>query len=88
MDNLDNTKKTIKKDYLKIIKLWGEGEKYYDLYHMIVYFIKGCKYYLDSKDDMNHIYNRMTGTDDIKDIVNDFIYGDIYLKLRKEILSF
>ncbi len=87
MDDLDNTKRMIKKDYLNIIDSWGKGGTYYDIYHMIVYLIKGCKYYLKSKDQMDHIYNRMIGTDEIKDIVNDFIFGEIYSNLRKEIMS-
>lgn len=71
----------MRKDYNKIIQAWIDGKNYNDIYHMILEWIENQ----ESRDkDIEDIYNRMKNGDETNDIVEDFIYGNKYEKIRSK----
>ena len=73
---------TIKDEYARIIKFWENGMRYGDLYVLIVDWIGRYKMIIRSPS-LPHLISRLC-TEDIKMLVNDFIFGDIYADLRSE----
>lgn len=71
----------IRKDYNKIMQAWIDGKNHNDIYHMILRWIENQKY---RDKDMEDIYNRMRNGDETNDIVENFIYGSKYEKLRSK----
>jgi hypothetical protein len=81
-----------KDGYNNIIKAWIDGKNHSDIYHMISKWIdhtKNQEEYNNKKDivDMiDDINYRMYNNDETHDIVEDFIYGSRYNKLRSKFL--
>ena len=75
----------IKEDFNNIFKSWINGLNHNDIYHMILYWIQE---YIEDVEDievkqiMKNIILRMEKNDETNDIVEDFIYGDLYKKIR------
>jgi hypothetical protein len=77
----------IKYEFNNIINAWTKGYSHNDIYHMILSWIKDNIHELSNmniKNIINDIYNRMINNDNTQDIVDDFIYGKKYSKLREE----
>ncbi len=79
---------SVKNEFNKIIKAWIDEASHSDIYHMILKWIESNKDILydnnNVRDDIEDIYVRMNRDDDIRDIVEDFIYRERYSKLREE----
>jgi len=78
----------IKSEFDNIIKAWIKGYSHNDIYHMILAWIEHntdeLSVNINTKNTVNNIYNRMINNDNTQDIVDDFIYGKKYSKLREE----
>lgn len=78
----------IKSEFNNIINVWIKGYSHNDIYHMILAWIEHnineLSLNINTKDSINDIYKRMINNDSTQDIVEDFIYGEKYSKLRKE----
>lgn len=80
----------IKRDFNRIIQAWIDGRSHSDIYRMILDWIsiilQDSKLLTDNCiiTDIQDIYNRMRNGDETNDIVEDFIYGNIYERLRSK----
>jgi hypothetical protein len=76
-------------EYLMIHKAWNDAESYGDIYDMIVDWIEE---YMDSlktneaRKEANELWDRFESSDDTKEIVEDFIHGDRYAEIRREMI--
>ncbi len=79
-----------KTEYTKIQFSWTKGESYSDLYSLIAKWTLKWKEnaYLQSKvkDEIEDLLKRMD-FESIQEIVEDFIFGERYLKLRTAVLA-
>jgi hypothetical protein len=79
-----------KTEYIEIQFAWTKGESYSDLYHLIATWVKKWKEeaQLQSKlkEEIEDILKRMD-FESIQGIVEDFIFGERYLKLRTAVLA-
>ena len=76
---------SLKEEYNKIIKAWVNNISMSDIYHMILEWIEKNKSIVTNQEIvaiMNDIEKRMENNDELNDIVEDFIYGVKYQKLR------
>ena len=76
---------SVKEEYNKIIKAWINNVSMSDIYHMILEWIGKNKSIATNEEIvtiMNDIEKRMENNDELNDIVEDFIYGVKYQKLR------
>ena len=73
---------TIKDEYRIIHDLWNKGIQYGDLHPLIVDWISKYKTIIRAKS-LPHLISRLY-TDEMKMVVNDFIFGEMYLDLRDE----
>jgi hypothetical protein len=75
----------IKEDFNNIFKSWINGLNSNDIFYMILYWIQE---HIEDVEDVDVKYNmkniilRMETNDEINNIVEDFIYGDLYKKIR------
>jgi hypothetical protein len=73
-----------KEEYKIIVNTWNTYN-YSKIYHMIVNWIIKYKDSIQSQTDIRSIATRMSDpTEELQDIVCDFMEGDIYKKLRCE----
>ena len=73
---------TIKDEYKLIHKLWQDGVRYGDLHPLIVDWVSKYKNIIRAKS-LKHLIDRLY-TDEMKFVVNDFIFGDVYIDIRNE----
>lgn len=76
---------SLKEEYNKIIKAWINNISMSDIYHMILEWIEKNKSTVSNQEIvaiMNDIEKRMENNDELNDIVEEFIYGVKYQKLR------
>ena len=73
----------IQKEFDAIFWHWNKGASHSDIYHLIVLWLS--KHFKDIKtiEEKHELYQR-TEYGELKEIVEDFIYGDQYRNLRKE----
>jgi hypothetical protein len=71
-------------DFNNIFMAWDNNVSSSDIYHMILNWINQYKDEINSKNEIENILERMNSDDSSNDIVEDFIYGNIYQKLRDE----
>ena len=76
----------MKKEYNEIFEAWNNGDSHNDIYHLILYWLKKYKNNIKDQEDVKDILHRME-FDELRDIVEDFIYGSKYKSLRDEIES-
>ena len=74
-------------DFQSIMTSWMKDTDTNDIYHMILDFLNEHKTSILNRDLLEEILERMNSNDETKEIVEDFIYGDKYLNLRKELSS-
>lgn len=79
----NNQKRLI--DFQKIMLAWMKDTSQNDIYHMILQFIKQYKQTIQNHNLIEDISKRMRNNDETNDIVEDFIYGYKYEKLRLEL---
>jgi hypothetical protein len=73
-----------KKEFNNIMKAWDDNKSHSDIYSMInEWILKYCDN-INSKEDINNILLRMTDGEELIEIVEDFVYGEIYKNLRIE----
>jgi hypothetical protein len=73
--------------YLIIKNSWENNENNSYIYYMIYYWIKLYKNKfksIESHNIINNIIIRINSDDNMKDIINDFLYSNKYNILRKE----
>ena len=71
-------------DFNNIFMAWDNNVSSSDIYHMILNWINQYGNDINSKNEIENILERMNSNDSSSDIVEDFIYGNIYQKLRDE----
>jgi len=71
-------------DFNNIFIAWDNNVSSSDIYHMILNWINQYGNDINSKNEIENILERMNSNDSSNDIVEDFIYGNIYQKLRDE----
>ena len=76
----------IQKEYNEIFEAWNKGDSHNDIYHLILYWLTKYKNDIKDQEDVKDILHRME-FDELRDIVEDFIYGSKYKSLRDEIES-
>ena len=73
----------IQKEFDGIFWLWNKGGSHSDIYHRIVCWLS--KYFKEIQTiQEKHDLLQRTEYDELKEIVEDFIYGERYETLRKE----
>ena len=70
-------------DYYVILNGWNRGESTAALFGMIHAWIETYFSIIKSRDEVTHILRRI-GEDDMDQIVEDFVHGKMYPKLRAE----
>lgn len=81
---------SLKEGYNKIIKAWINNVSMSDIYHMIALWIQANKKTVTHPEILiilNNIEKRMINNDSLNNIVEDFVYGKKYEKLRDLIES-
>jgi len=79
-------RKYMQKEYNEIFEAWSKGDSHNDIYHLILYWLQKFKNHIKAQECVNDILERME-FDELRDIVEDFIYGSKYESLRDEIES-
>jgi hypothetical protein len=75
---------TTRDEYHLIIETW-DNRNYNKIYHMIVDWIIKNKDSIKSQKEIKSIATRMSDpTEELQDIVYDFMDGDLYKNLRNE----
>jgi hypothetical protein len=74
-------------DFQNIMTAWMKDTNTNDIYHMILDLLNEHKNSIINGDLLEEILQRMNSNDETKDIVEDFVYGDKYFNLRKELSS-
>lgn len=76
---------SVKKEFNLIFKRFNEQANYSATSAMLVAWIQKYKDDIQSKDDIEDLLLRMDDpTEDLQDIIDDFLYGDRYKTLRNE----
>ena len=78
----------IKEDFLDIMRAWNINESHSVIYHMIHAWLTKYKDEIKSQSEVEHIIKRMTDDDELKTIVEDFIYGLKYKPLRSKFIKY
>ncbi len=77
----------VKEGYRAIQRAWVLGESHSDIYTMIVDWIMMFDTTIQSRDELNDLFHRIEDGDELKEIVEDFIYGIRYVNMRTEFES-
>ncbi len=77
------TKEQAQIDYYVILNGWNKGEPAASLFGMLHAWIETYFHLVKAKDEVKHILQRI-GEDDMEQIVEDFVHGCVYPKLRAE----
>jgi len=76
---------SVKKEFNLIFKRFNEQANYSTTTAMLVAWIQKYKDDIQSKDDIDDIVLRIEDpTEEVQDIIDDFLYGDRYKNLRNE----
>ena len=78
--------KDMQKEYNEIFDAWNKGDSHNDIYHLILYWLETYKIYIKEQEHVDDLLERMN-FDELRDIVEDFMYGSKYKSLRDEIES-
>lgn len=74
----------VKQAFDRIMIAWENNVSHSDIYHMILEWIGSYKKDIRDQAAIDDILTRMSNNESTNDIVDDFIYGDIYKKLRNQ----
>jgi hypothetical protein len=76
----------LRSEYRKIEYAWINNDSVSDIYHMIVNFVKMVTELNDTNDIVDELddLSRRIENDSTNDIVDDFIYGKRYDKIRQK----
>jgi hypothetical protein len=77
------TKQQAQIDYYVILNGWNRGEPAAALFGMLHKWIETYFHLVHARDELKHILQRI-GEDDMEHIVEDFVHGRVYPKLRAE----
>lgn len=76
---------SVKKEFNLIFKRFNEQANYSSTSVMVLNWIQKNKDSIQSKNDIEDLLLRMDDpTEDLQDIIDDFLYGDRYKGLRNE----
>jgi hypothetical protein len=76
---------SVKKEFNLIFKRFNEHGNYSATSIMIIAWIQKYKDEIQSKDNIEDILLRLNDTtQEVQDIIDDFLYGDLYKTLRNE----
>jgi protoporphyrinogen oxidase len=74
----------VKQAFDRIMIAWENNVSHSDIYHMILEWIAKYKDKIKDQDAIDEILVRMSDNEPTNEIVEDFIYGYWYSKLRKQ----
>ena len=75
---LSRTMNTVRSELVFIFNAWNTGVSYSDIYQMIIKWTTD-----NSKKIPKHLLPELKDTDELKEIVEQFIFGIRYVPLRK-----
>ncbi len=77
----------VKEEFDAIWKAWNTNVSHSDIYHMILKWITNFRDCIQDQVSVECILKRMAEDDPTNEIVEDFIYGYIYAKLRYQFMT-
>ena len=70
--------------YRAIMRAWSTDVGHNDIYHMIIRWMDEFKQSIEAKQEVKRFLRRARNDDELKDLVEDFIYGGGCEKIRKQ----